>query len=320
MSSPLDAITGFDKVKDKLKRLVKCNRVPQALLFSGSETAQTKEIAVAFARTVLQTDKIEHPDLHLYTPEGKVGLHPISTMRQFSEDVYLAPFEASKKVFILLEAERMLPTSANALLKTFEEPALDSIIILVSSRPSNMLPTIISRCQQIRIEPLKQLATSDDPLHKLILDAAAKGLFTSYARVLDLVDQISTQLEAEFKDLEVSLREEMINEHSDTLTAAQKESLTKEIEGSVSLQKKARIKDLFVTLQSWFRDLHLLKVKGNTALLMHPEYQEEMHQANSRNQQLELTVVESAVKDALLALERSTSPKICFENLFLRLI
>lgn len=320
MSCPLDAITGFDKVKKNLKRLVEGERVPQALLFSGSAAAPKKEIASAFARLILQTDKNEHPDLHIYTPEGKVGLHPISTMRQFSEDVYLAPFEASKKVFILLEAERMLPTSANALLKTFEEPALDSVIILVSSRPSNMLPTIISRCQQVRIEQAEQKTVSDDPLHKLILDAAATGTLNSYARVLELVDQVSAQLEAEFKELEKSLREEMINAQSDLLTAAQKESLTKEIEGNVSLQKKTRVKELFVTLQSWFRDLHLLKVKGNAALLMHPEYQEKMHQVVNQNPLPDLKDVESAVNDALLALERSTTPKICFENLFLRLI
>lgn len=320
MNNPLTAITGFDKVKEKLTKLVEANRVPQALLFTGPETAPKRELAIAFAKILLKTEKNEHPDLHIYLPEGKVGLHSISTMRQFSDDVYLAPFESGKKVFIILDAERMLPTSANALLKTFEEPAIDTVIILVSSRPSNMLPTILSRCQKVRIEQGELTPVKNDPLHKLILDSASEGALHSYAKVLDLVDQVSSQLESEFKELENTLREEMIDPRSDQLTATQKESITKEIEGRVSLQKKARVKELFVTLQSWFRDLHLLRVKGNPALLIHPDYLQAMQAVSAQKKLPDLSEVESAIKDALIALERSTSPKICFENLFLRLI
>ena len=61
----------------------------------------------------------------------------------------MLPFEAPCKVFLIHEADRMLPTSMNALLKTLEEPVSRSITILTSSRPQALLPTITSRCFSI---------------------------------------------------------------------------------------------------------------------------------------------------------------------------
>lgn len=134
-----EKIAGNSRIKDYLQRFpIKSH----SLLFAGPDGVGKKLFAQAVAESLLGAP--HHPDLHMYRPEGKTGMHSILSMRQLSEEVYLAPFSGQRKVFIIDDADRMQNVGANALLKTFEEPAKDSVIILISSRPSALLPTILS--------------------------------------------------------------------------------------------------------------------------------------------------------------------------------
>jgi hypothetical protein len=142
-------------VPRRLSSLLENEKIPHALLFSGLRGAGKKQAAYQFASTLLRsTKKIEnHPDLHLFFPEGKTGMHPVSAIRKLIQDACLAPFEAAWKIFILHEAEKMLPTSSNALLKILEEPPSHTLIILLCEHPERLLPTILSRCQAIEFPP-----------------------------------------------------------------------------------------------------------------------------------------------------------------------
>jgi DNA polymerase-3 subunit delta' len=66
------------------------------------------------------------------------------------KDIFLSPFEGKRKVIIIDQAEKMHHSSANSLLKTLEEPPLDANLILTSNDMNKLLPTVVSRCQQIR--------------------------------------------------------------------------------------------------------------------------------------------------------------------------
>jgi DNA polymerase III delta prime subunit len=68
-------------------------------------------------------------------------------------EVSLPPFESPIKIFIFHDAEKMLPSSANALLKTLEEPPSDTYILLLTTNPGAIIPTIISRCRLIPFAP-----------------------------------------------------------------------------------------------------------------------------------------------------------------------
>lgn len=127
---------------DPLALLLQTARIPHALLLVDAQRR-----AVSFAKELLQTNAEYHPDLHQYYPEGKSGMHAIETLRGLMADVALSPFQAKYKVFIIHEADRMLPTSAHALLKTLEEPSAQTVIILVTQEKEKILPTLISRCQ-----------------------------------------------------------------------------------------------------------------------------------------------------------------------------
>lgn len=110
----------------------------------------------------------DHPDLHLYIPDEKSGMHPIAQMQKIIQEMALPPFEAPFKVFILDQAEKMLPTSSNALLKTLEEPAQDTYFFLLSNHPEQLLPTLRSRLYPITFDTEGQPTFAIEPYIELV--------------------------------------------------------------------------------------------------------------------------------------------------------
>ena len=94
-----------------------------------------------------------HPDLTWVTPSGAHEM----LRRDVDEAVVAAaahtPFEAGFRVFVLERADTMNDEAANALLKTLEEPPGYVVLLLLTDRPTQVLPTIASRCQPVRFDP-----------------------------------------------------------------------------------------------------------------------------------------------------------------------
>lgn len=92
-----------------------------------------------------------HPDVRLIQPEGGRRGVVIEQVRQLEHDAALRPYEAQVKVFIIAGADAMTDAAANALLKTLEEPPDATLLVLTATDPSQLLPTIASRCQEIAL-------------------------------------------------------------------------------------------------------------------------------------------------------------------------
>jgi len=360
-----DHILGNQKIKSYLTRIVERETVGNSLLFAGPDGVGKSLFADAFAKLLLcridpkgiNKHKIEsgnHPDIRIYRPEGKIGMHSIASMRQFSEEVYQSPFEAKCKVFIIHEADRMLSFSANALLKTFEEPSYDTVIILVSSSPSALLPTVLSRCRALYFNPLDELEiasfitqrfgkTNEEskllarmahgsigqavrltnegvgPVRSLMLDLLVKGQLSRYKELTEVASQIAERVEAEKKEIEVEVRKVLLRGMGDDLTSVQKQGLEKEVEGAVTMHAMQEAYALFDMILSWYRDLHLFHLKGNLAFLMHHDYLEACRAAAAKGSIMPIEDVQKAIAETKIAFERSTSLQICLENLFLKL-
>ena len=137
MESVFSHILGNEPLKAYLEKALQGDLLHHTLLFSGMEGIGKSLFAKALSRKLLDSCETRvlkelHPDLHILKPEGKGGMHPVDQIREMIKEMHKPPFEAPKKVFIFYDAERMLPVSANALLKTLEEPDLDSAIILLT--------------------------------------------------------------------------------------------------------------------------------------------------------------------------------------------
>ena len=154
-----DEILGQTAAKEYLQRAIVDNKLANTLLFTGPDGVGKKKTALALASLLLKStskriEENNHSDLYILTPEGKSGTHSIDSIRKAIDLSHSAPFEAPVKMFIIESAERMQPAAANALLKTLEEPVLDSYWILLSSNIREILPTILSRCVKIGFFPL----------------------------------------------------------------------------------------------------------------------------------------------------------------------
>ena len=181
----LDALFGNERAKETLRRMLKQGRVPGALLFAGEEGLGKKLFALELARALNCTarrgveacgvcpactrigriqypadDKdeykkiiwTEHPDVGFVLPYNRnIYIHAI---REVERESNFRPVEGTARFFIVEHAEIMADPSSNALLKTLEEAPPTSHIILVTSRPAGLLPTIRSRCQTVRFAPL----------------------------------------------------------------------------------------------------------------------------------------------------------------------
>ena len=90
-----------------------------------------------------------HPDITWVEPRGAHDILVDDVRTQIVRQAALRPFEARKRVFVIVDADRMNEESQNALLKTLEEPASFAHFVLVSSAPGRLLPTIPSRCRPV---------------------------------------------------------------------------------------------------------------------------------------------------------------------------
>jgi len=202
-----DQLTGNERVKQLLRRMLETRRVPGALLFSGEEGIGKKLFALELARALncrsrqgaeacgkcgicLRTivlnypasqdpDALEkiiwtnHPDVGMVLAPGR--WLKVAQMRAIEQEANYRPFEGAVRVFIIDDADKLNEPSGNALLKVLEEPPPTSHLILVTSRPAMLLPTIRSRCQAIRFSPLTTSEIEQHLLsHKLAKPSEAK--------------------------------------------------------------------------------------------------------------------------------------------------
>ncbi len=94
--------------------------------------------------------KAQHPDIEIFEPKGTSAHIKIEDIRRLKERINFKPYIGRKKVFIVKDAALLTAESANAMLKTLEEPFADSIIVLIAENPNQLLPTVVSRCQIYR--------------------------------------------------------------------------------------------------------------------------------------------------------------------------
>ena len=130
-------------------------RLPHALLIHGPPGWGAELVANALALDLMHVESsrdargVAHPDLRWLQPED--GVIRVDAIRQIVEFLVQTPQAAGRKIAVIEDADRMNLNAANALLKSLEEPPPESFIALSTSAPEQLLPTVRSRCQQIRI-------------------------------------------------------------------------------------------------------------------------------------------------------------------------
>lgn len=149
------------KVEAFLRKSAATQQLSHAYLFVGAPGSGMEDAACALAQALvcpqggcgscdecIRVAHGTHPDVHWYQPASTTG-YMIDQVRSWIEDVNLSAVRGRGKVYIVAEAERLWGSTANALLKTIEEPPDDVTFILMARTQDSVLSTIVSRCQVV---------------------------------------------------------------------------------------------------------------------------------------------------------------------------
>jgi DNA polymerase-3 subunit delta' len=151
------SLIGNDRNKRILKRIAERHRFGATYLFTGPEGIGKRQFALTFAKAANcaelgddscdkcpschRIDEGTHSDVVTVRPDG--NFIKIGQARDVAREIFFRPREGKQRFFIIDDAERLREEAESALLKTLEEPPPTSTIVLVTSRPSSLLPTVL---------------------------------------------------------------------------------------------------------------------------------------------------------------------------------
>jgi DNA polymerase-3 subunit delta' len=316
-----EGIYGQDKQIAILRRSMDKGRIPHAFLFHGMRGIGKRTTALAFAKTLLcerldacglcpacrKVESGNHPDVVVITPQGQ--FIKIEDIRGLRNQMRFRPLEGPKRVFILVDAERMNITSANSLLKTLEEPSLVNVLILVSSRPYQLPMTILSRCQKLRFHPIPSDIVARYLEEKLGLDGE-----TAAALAASSGGSIGRAVEM----------------HGESYLARRKQFIEKICEGFSDPMKgilfagdfgkdRQEIQLRFEIMRSWYRDLLVYKETGETKKLVHQDFAEAVESMAGGMTPSEILRALETVEWAYKALEKNANKQLTLEAMTFKL-
>lgn len=323
------AIYGNQQAQRRLESAVLGDTVSHAWLLTGPAGIGKTALTLEFARLLQCAGRAltsgepcgecpscrkiahgNHPDVTLIEPEKGTRTLKIEKVREMIRLASLAPNEGRWRIFVIPEIERMVPAGANALLKTLEEPAPNVVLLLTSSEPEVILPTILSRCQVVPMGPLspdevaqalrERWQTPEDDARALAALANGRlGWAVRAAEKPELREQRTSELE-EIAGLAAAPRDERLRRAG---------ALGKDVESA------RRVLELWML---WWRDV-VLAASGASHLVTSGDLRARAERLGGRLGLERAQAFLRALIAAQLALEANANPRMTLEVLALDL-
>ncbi|HJQ13303.1 MAG TPA: DNA polymerase III subunit delta' [Anaerolineales bacterium] len=269
-------LIGNEWAVDMLKKHVSNETTRHAYLFTGPPGVGRRTLAIRFAqalncqtpieagipcgqcRDCKQIAAMQHADLTVIQADAAGGTLKVDQIREARRTLTLKPYQANYRVSLFLRFQEANDNAANALLKTLEEAPSYAVLILTADNPEQLLPTIVSRCEVLRLRPLhveevqKELERRGLETDKAKLIAHLSGGRFGYA--LRLLEDESL----------LGRREERLNDLQTLISASR-------VEKFAYADKLARDKDsmrqaILIWLSYW-RDVMLRTAHAQTPLV-----------------------------------------------------
>ncbi len=323
---PFLDIAGHKPILKLLTSAIVRDSLPQSLLFSGPDGVGKFAVAMAVAQAVNCPQRTAegdscgkcasctriargvHGDVILVEP-GDNGSIKIEQIREALEHVNYRPFEARRRVVIIDHADAAGGHAQDALLKRLEEPSSASMFILLSSQSDLLLPTVRSRCYQLRFAPL-----SDADVVRVLV--ARHGLSEPDARASAAISDGSIGQALARNAGELTDARDVAFELLSTAAATDQPMRRLAVAKTAAASPSSRVKDrdaLAARLEaaaSFLRDIQILVAGGDASLLANADMAKEigtLTRAFDRERGLQAF---AAIERALTALNRQANTKI----------
>lgn len=364
------------RVRDFLSRAVASGRASHAYLFLGAPGSGKLDAAWALAQALLcehaekeddrhsegahgaagdiacgacdgcvRVARHTHPDVHLLVPESATG-YLINQTRELLEDVALAPIRARGKVYIIDRAEQLRANTANALLKTLEEPPAGVTFILLGTSAEVILPTIVSRCQCVPFRTVSPVRAAEAveratgaPAERCRMAVSVAG---SPARAIEFlksaerqearrqmlraIDSLRHADEADIlvtaKDLMVAInaplaevkstQQAILEQNADYLSRGAMKQLEDRNKRELSARERSGIMEALASARSLLRDV-LMRLQGVPAPAMNGDMEDVIDRLCSGATVSGATAALDAVASAERCIARNVTPQLAIE-------
>ena len=284
-------IYGHSEAKNVLKSAADSGRIGHAYIFEGISGVGRLSCARAFAtrlvcenpsggdscgvcKSCAMSAAGSHPDIRIITNQlyddtkKSTDIH-VDTVRQMKNEIYIKPYMAKRKVYIVPKADTMNLHAQNSLLKVLEEPPAYCTIILIAENANLFLPTVLSRCVRVKFFALDANTVAD------YLTSHVDGMSADEAAIKAAMcgGSIGRALALSNDETADSLRNEVIR-HIESLA----DSRHKPIYETALFIKRSKTDIDFIMdiMQSFFRDLMNICSAGTDARIVNTDKRREL--------------------------------------------
>ena len=338
-----ESLIGNARVKEVLKRMLSSDRLPGALLFVGEEGIGKKKFALEVARALncrspkdsegcgvcsvctriaklnypTSADRddwipmiwTDHRDVGMVVPPKRVLR--VDQMRQIEREANFRPFEGKARVFLIDEAEKFNDASANALLKVLEEPPSTSHLILITSRPAMLLPTILSRCQMIRFSPLKPAEIEEHLIKNKLVEPSSARI-----RARAAAGSISRALSGDIETFNAQ-RKAMLTVVEALVVSPDRAQLLKSAEQLNEAQYKEEFEERLDVLETLIRDAWMLSLGASAEQLVNEDLASQLSRISKQMDPTKAAAWILEIEDMREQLIVNINRKVATDSLFL---
>lgn len=319
-------LIGHEWAVDMLSNHIANDRLRHAYLFTGPEGIGRRTLAIRLAQSIncLQPptpgfpcyqcrsckllNEMQHPDLTVIQADQVGGILKVDQIRELLHTLSLTPFEAQYRIALILRFEEANASAANALLKTLEEPESPVVLLLTAQDSESLLPTIVSRCEVIRLRPLAMEETSTGLQEHYGVDNSKADLLAhisegrpGFALRMQMDPELMENRSRSLEDLVQILSEDDFKrfEYADNL-ANDKDSLN----------------FLLLVWSSFWRDIYL-KLSGSSTKITNTDWEDKIIAISERISFTTAVEMVNLIQKTNYLLKRNVNPRLTLEVLML---